>query len=97
MQVTTLGIDLAENLFRMHGCDASGNVAVSKSLTRRQLQIFVATLPPCLVGMETCATAHYRAPEIQKHRHEVRNIRVRWNSSMVVNHWSNSPTCARPN
>jgi transposase len=72
MQVTTLGIDLAKNVFRVHGCDASGKVAVSKSLTRRQLQIFVATLPPCLVGMEACATAHYWAREIQKHGHEVR-------------------------
>jgi transposase len=52
MQVTTLGIDLAKNVFRAHGCDAGGKVAVSKSLTRRQLQIFVATLSPCLVGME---------------------------------------------
>jgi transposase len=72
MRVTTLGIDLAKNVFRVHGCDASGKVAVSKSLTRRQLQIFVATLPPCLVGMEACATAHYWAREIQKHGHEVR-------------------------
>jgi transposase len=72
MQVTTLGIDLAKNVFRVHGCDANGKVAVSKSLTRRQLQIFVATLPPCLVGMEACATAHYWAREIQKCGHEVR-------------------------
>src|SRR5215469_10487897 len=71
MQLTTLGIDLAKNVFRVHGCDASGKVAVSKSLTRRQLQMFVATLPPCLVGMEACA-AHYWAREIQKHGHEVR-------------------------
>ncbi len=72
MKVTTLGIDLAKNVFRVHGCDASGKVVVSKSLTRRQLQVFVANLPPCLVGMEACATAHYWAREIQKHGHEVR-------------------------
>ena len=72
MQVTTLGVDLAKNVFRVHGCDAGGKVAVSRSLTRRQLRVFVTNLPPCLVGMEACATAHYWAREIQKHGHEVR-------------------------
>jgi len=71
MQLTTLGIDLAKNVFRVHGCDTNGKVVVSKSLTRRQ-QMFIARLPPCLVGMEACATAHYWAREIQKHGHEVR-------------------------
>jgi transposase len=61
MKVTTLGIDLAKNLFRIHGCDANGRALLRKSLTRRQLLGFLANLPRCLVGMEACASAHYWA------------------------------------
>lgn len=65
-----MGIDLAKNVFRVHGCDARGKVVVRKSLTRRQSPEFVAKLSPCLVGME--ARAHYWAREIQKFGHQVR-------------------------
>ena len=54
MKITTVGIDLAKDIFRVHGCDARGRVVVSKSLTRQELRAFMAKLPPCLVGMEAC-------------------------------------------
>lgn len=50
----TLGIDLAKNLFRVHGVDAHGRTVVERELRRRQLVPFVAQLRPCLVGMEAC-------------------------------------------
>jgi transposase len=59
MKVTTLGIDLAKNVFRAHGCNSRGKAVVSKTLTRRQLLTFMAQLPPCLVGMEACPTSNY--------------------------------------
>jgi len=78
MQVTTLGIDLAKNVFRVHGCDANWKAVVRKQLSRRQLLSFVANLPPCLVAMEACAGAHYWAREIEKLGHQVRLIAPRF-------------------
>ena len=72
MKITTVGIDLAKDIFRVHGCDARGRVVVSKSLTRQELRAFMAKLPPCLVGMEACHTAHYWAHELQKFGHQVK-------------------------
>jgi len=74
MQVTTLGIDLAKNVFQLHGCDASGRAVLRKQLVRRQVLSFVANLPRCVVAMEACATAHYWAREIEKLGHQVRLI-----------------------
>ncbi len=78
MKITTLGIDLAKNIFRVHGCDARGKAVVSKALTRQQLTIFMAQLPPCLVGIEACPTSNYWAREIQKHSHQVRLMAPRF-------------------
>ena len=78
MQVTTVGIDLAKNVFRLHGCDAQGRPVLRKQLARRQLLSFVANLPRCLVAMEACASAHYWAREIEKLGHQVRLIAPRF-------------------
>jgi transposase len=67
MEVTTLGIDLAKNVFCVHGSDANGKPVLRKNLSRRQLLSFVANLPRCLVAMEACASAHYWAREIGLH------------------------------
>ena len=72
MKVTTLGIDLAKNIFRSHGVDGRGTVALRRQVTRRQLLALLANLPSCLVGMEACAGAHYWAREIGKLGHTVR-------------------------
>jgi transposase len=73
MQVTTVGIDLAKNVFQRHGCDAMGKAVLRKQLGRRLIG-FMANLPRCLVAMEACAGAHYWAREIEKLGHEVRLI-----------------------
>ncbi len=78
MKVTTLGIDLAKNVFRVHGCDRRGKAVVSKSLTRKQLLSFVSQLEPCLVGMEACPTSNYWAREIEKFGHQVRLMAPRF-------------------
>jgi transposase len=73
-QVTTLGLDLAKAVFQVHGVDALGAVTLRRAVRRRQVLAFFANLPPCLVGMEACATAHYWAREIAKLGHDVRLI-----------------------
>ena len=72
MQITTIGLDLAKNVFQVHGIDAAENVVVRKQLRRRQMLEFFKALPPCLIGMEACATSHYWARELTKLGHEVR-------------------------
>ncbi len=72
MQVTTIGLDIAKNVFQVHGIDAREKVVVRKQLRRGQVIAFFKALPPCLVGMEACATAHYWARELRKLGHEVR-------------------------
>src|SRR3974377_1799531 len=72
MQITTIGLDLAKNVFQVHGIDAAEKVVVRKQLRRGQVLKFFAALPPCLIGMEACATAHYWARELTKLGHEVR-------------------------
>ena len=78
MQINTVGIDLAKNVFQVHGCDANGKAVVRKQLARRQLLSFVAQLPRCTVAMEACASAHYWAREIEKLGHQVRLITPRF-------------------
>jgi transposase len=73
-EVTTIGLDLAKKVFQANGVDARGAVRVRRAMRRRQVLAFVAKLPPCLVGMEACATGHYWAREISKLGHEVRLI-----------------------
>jgi transposase len=59
MQITTIGLDIAKNVFQVHGIDAAEKVVVRKQLRRNQVLEFFKALPPCLIGMEACATAHY--------------------------------------
>ena len=72
MQVVTIGVDLAKHVFQVHGVGPDGSVALRPRLRRSQLVAFFAKLPPCLVGMEACGTAHYWAREIGALGHEVR-------------------------
>jgi transposase len=72
MQITTIGLDIAKNVFQVHGIDAAEKVVVRKQLRRRQVLEFFKALPPCLIGMEACATAHYWARELTKLGHRVR-------------------------
>ena len=72
MQITTIGLDIAKNVFQVHGIDVAEKVVVRKQLRRSQMHEFFKALPPCLVGMEACATAHYWARELSKLGHQIR-------------------------
>jgi transposase len=72
MQVTTIGLDIAKNVFQVHAIDTAEKVVVRKQLRRSQVVEFFKALPACLVGMEACATAHYWARELTKLGHLVR-------------------------
>src|SRR6516165_10167337 len=72
MQITTIGLDIAKNVFQVHGIDAAEKVIVRKRLRRSQVLTFFKALRPCLIGMEACATAHYWARELMKLGHRVR-------------------------
>jgi transposase len=72
MQITTIGLDIAKNVFQVHGIDADEKVVVRRQLRRSQVLAFFNGLPPCLIGMEACATAHYWARELTKLGHKVR-------------------------
>jgi Transposase len=68
----TIGVDIAKHVFQLHGVDAAGKVVVCRRLRRGQVATFFAALPPCRVGMEACATAHFWAREIAAFGHDVR-------------------------
>ena len=72
MQITTIGLDIAKNVFQVHGIDAGEKVVVRKQLRRSQMLAFFEALPPCLVGMEACASSHCWARELTKLGHQVR-------------------------
>ena len=72
MQITTIGLDLAKNVFQVHGIDATEKVVVRKQLRCGQVIKSFEALAPCLIGMEACATAHHWARELTKLGHEVR-------------------------
>jgi len=74
MKITTVGFDLAKNVFQVHGADAHGKAVLRKQLKRKDVRAFFAQLPPCKVGMEACGSAHYWARELQQCGHEVRLI-----------------------
>jgi len=72
--MTVVGIDLAKTSFHLHGVGSRGRVVASKKLSRAKLARFMANSPPCLVGMEACAGAHYWARKFRQMGHEVRLI-----------------------
>ena len=72
MKITTIGLDLAKNVFQVHGIDAAGEVVVRRALRRGQMLAFFSKLEPCLVGMEACGTSHYWARELGSLGHEVK-------------------------
>ena len=70
--VTTIGLDIAKSVFQVHGVDAAGNVIVRRQLKRRYVLPFFQKLPPCLVGIEACASSHHWSRELQALGHKVR-------------------------
>jgi transposase len=72
--VTTLGIDLAKNVFQIHGVDSFGKKTIAKKTSRKQLVEFVAKLSPCVIAMEACGSSHYWGRKFIAMGHEVRLI-----------------------
>ncbi len=72
MEITTIGVDLAKNVFQVHGVDARGKTVLRKQLRREQMTTFFANLSPCLIGMEACGSAHHWARTLQVQGHTVR-------------------------
>jgi transposase len=70
--VTTIGLDIAKSVFQVHGVDAASQVVIRRKLKRRYVLAFFQKLPPCLVGIEACASSHYWARELQALGHTVR-------------------------
>ena len=64
MQVTTVGLDIAKHVFQVHGIDGTGQVLSRRQLRRSEMISFFRRLPPCLIGMEACSTAHFWAREL---------------------------------
>ena len=77
-KVSTLGIDIAKNVFQVHGVDEASEIVVRRQLKRIQVLKFFAKLPACLVGLEACATSHHWARELSKLGHDVRLMPPRY-------------------
>lgn len=82
-EVSTIGIDLAKSVFQVHGADDQGHTVFTRKLRRRDVLAFFAKLPPCLVGMEACATAHHWARELEALGHRVRLLPPRYVKAYV--------------
>jgi transposase len=72
MNIKTIGLDLAKNVFQVHGVDGHGKTVIKKPLRRDQVSSFFANLPVCLVGMEACGSAHHWARKLQDYGHTVK-------------------------
>src|ERR1700677_2650847 len=72
--ITTIGLDIAKSVFQAHGIDAEGKVVLPRQLKRRYMLAFFEKLPPCLIGMEACASSHHWSRELQALGHTVRLI-----------------------
>lgn len=70
--VVTIGLDIAKQVFQVHGVDAEGAVVVRRKLRRGEVHAFFERLPPCLIGLEACATSHHCARVLSSLGHDVR-------------------------
>src|SRR5205809_2001167 len=70
--VTTVGVDIAKSVFQVHCVDAAGQVVIRRQLKRRYVLAFFQKLPPCLIGIEACASSHHWSRELQTLGHTVR-------------------------
>lgn len=73
-EIVTIGLDIAKSVFQVHGVDAAGQVVVTRQLKRGQMLKFFAALPPVLIGIEACGTAHHWGRQLQNLGHDVKLI-----------------------
>ena len=71
--ITTIGLDIAKSVFQVHGVDAAGQVVMRRQLKRRRVLAFFEKLPPCLVGIEACASSHHWSRELRALGHNAAN------------------------
>ena len=83
--VTLLGIDLAKDVFQLHGVDKKGNSVLRKTLSRDKLLVFIANLPPCRIVMEACGSASYWARQFAVYGHDVKLISSQFVKPVVKN------------
>ena len=74
MNITIIGIDLAKNVFQVHGVDAKGQHVLNKRLSRSKFLPFLANLPPCIIGLEACGSSNHWARKLSASGHDVRQI-----------------------
>ena len=72
--VTTVGLDIAKSVFQVHGIDASGHVSIRRQLKRVRVLPFFKKLTPCVIGIQACASSHYRSRELQALGHTVKSM-----------------------
>src|SRR5215470_8330456 len=70
--ITTVGLDIAKSVFQVHCVDVNGEVVLRRQLKRRHVLTFFQKLPPCLIGIEACASSHHWSRELQALGHTVR-------------------------
>ncbi len=88
--VTTIGLDIAKSVFQVHGVDAEGNVMLRRQLKRRYVLAFFQKLPPCLVGIEACASSHHWARALHALGHTVRLMPPAYVKPYVKRHKSDA-------
>ena len=72
MKISTIGLDLAKEVFQIHAVDIHGKVVQKKKLKRKEMSTYFAQLEPCLIGMEACGSSHYWARKLQSMGHTVK-------------------------
>jgi len=104
MEITTIGIDLAKNVFQVHGVNEHGKAVMKKQLKREQIAVFFANMPTCLIGMEACGGAHHWARKLQGCGHTVKLMApqfvkpyVKTNKNDVADAEAICEAVARPN
>jgi len=86
MNIATIGIDLAKNVFQLHGVNGHGKVVLRRQIHRGQMRGLFINLPPCLIGMEACASAHHWARTLESYGHRVRLIAPHFVKPSVKTH-----------
>ena len=91
--ITTIGLDIAKSVFPVHGVDADGQVVVRRQLKRRYVLAFFQKLPPCLVGIEACASAHHWTRELQALGHTAKLMPPAYVKPYVKLHKNDADRC----